>query len=401
MARQKLIILPKLCNCNEDPDKQWFVYYSCRDPHTGKMVRFRHYDGFTGIPVHARIEHARQLIEMFSTRLRSGWTPFTDDTQAVYNDHIDYKTVAEMYGSRRSGNNTIRLWTSRYLDSIIQGVRHSTYLTYKSKFRIFIFWLEREHVVMNDIATIDNKLIVLFFKYLIDERILSHESIGNYTELLINLFAYFKKQKLILYNPVFDIPVCNRINDQAPRPIQREDIEVFKKEIQKDPELWLAVQFEFYCSMRPGHEIREMKIQDIDYLAGTVHIGRLNDKTGKDRMVTIPKQFLEVIRKVYDLQKYNREFYVFGKGGCPGPVAIGKNKLSYKFRKIRIKLKMPTEYKFYSWKHTGMVEADEAGLPIKAISNQAGHTSINTTNIYFQNKRPAISKAVKNSWPDL
>jgi integrase len=401
MARQKLIILPKLCNCNEDPDKQWFVYYSCRDPRTGKMVRFRHYDGFTGTPVHTRIEHAKELIEIFSARLRSGWTPFTDDTQAVYNDHIDYKTVAELYGSRQSGNNTVRLWTSRYLDSIIQGVRHSTYLTYKSKFRIFILWLEREHVVMNDIATIDNKLIVMFFQYLLDERKLSHESIGNYTELLINLFSYFKKQKLIPYNPVFELPVCNRINDQAPRPIQREDIEVFKKEIRKDPELWLAVQFEFYCGMRPGHEIRELKIKDIDYLAGTIYINRENAKAVETRIVTIPKQFLDVIRNTYQLQTFNREYYIFGKGGHPGPVAIGKNKLSYRFRKIRIKLEMPVEYKFYSWKHTGAIEADEANIPHKDISNHLGHSNMSTTDIYFRNKKAKVSKAIRDNYPTL
>jgi site-specific recombinase XerD len=365
------------------------------------MVRFRHYDGFTGLPVQGKIEHARQLIESFSTRLRAGWTPFTDDTQAVYNDHIDYKTVAEMYGSRRSGNNTIRLWTSRYLDSIIQGVRHSTYLTYKSKLRIFVLWLERGHISLNDISTIDNKLIVLFFKYLIDERTLSHESIGNYTELLFNLFAYFKKNKLILYNPVFDLPVCNRINDQAPRPIQRDDFEAFKKEIQKDPELWLAVQFEYYCGMRPGHEIREMKIKDIDYLVGTVHIGRQDAKNERARMVTIPRQFLETIKNEYQLQHFNREFYVFGKGGHPGPECIGKNKFGYKFRKIRKNLNMPSEYKFYSWKHTGAIEADEAGLPHKDISLHLGHGNMSTTDIYFRNKKVQVSKAIRDNYPTL
>jgi integrase len=401
MARQKLIILPKLCNCNGDPKKQWFVYYSCRDPRTGKMVRFRHYDGFTELSENARIEHGKQLIEMFSVRLRAGWTPFTDDKQSIYNDHLDYKTVAEMYGSRRSGNNSIRKLTSMYIDTIIGGVRHSTYLTYKSKLRIFVLWLEREGVAMNDVATIDNKLISLFFRYLIDERVLSRESIGNYAELLVNLFVYFKKENLILYNPVFDIPACNRINDQAPRPIQRDDIDIFKKEIQKDPELWLAVQFEFYCGMRPGHEIIGMKIKDIDYLVGTVHIDREHSKNGKDRMVTIPRQFLEIIKNIYQLHKYNREYYIFGKGGHPGLLPIGKNKLSYKFKKIREKLKMPIEYKLYSWKHTGAIEADDANIPHKDISSHLGHGNMSTTDIYFRNKKVQVSKAIRDNYPTL
>jgi integrase len=401
MARQKLIILPKLCSCNGDLNKQWFVYFSCRDPRTGKMVRFRHYDGFTGLPLHAREEHALQLIEMFSARLRSGWTPFADDSKAVYNDHIDYKTVAEMYGTRRTGNNAIRRLTSQYLANFEKGVRHSTYLTYKSKLRIFVLWLESKGIALNDVATIDNRLIVTFFKYLIDDRKLSHESIGNYTELLFNLFAYFKKERLITYNPVFDIPACNRINDQAPRPIQRTDIAAFKKEIQKDPELWLAVQFMYYCGMRPGREIIGTKIKDIDYLAGTVHVDREHSKNGKDRIVTIPMQFVEALKQIYILHKFNRDYYIFGRGGHPGPEPIGKNKLSYKFRKIREKLKMPTEYKFYSWKHTGAIEADEAGMPHKDISNHLGHSNMSTTDIYFRNKKVQVSKAIRDNYPSL
>lgn len=394
--RQKMIILPKLNHSG----KQWFVYYSCRNPKTGKMQRFRHYDGFTGKSDQEKLIHAQQLQELFSSRLRTGWSPFTDDVEVIYNDHIDYKTVADLYGTRRSGNNTIRVWISKFLESLESTVSLATYQTYQSKFRIFLLWLEKEKVAGNDLVTFDNKLILEFFSFLINVRKLSGISIQKYSQNLTALFEYCKYHKMILINPVYDVPKCNRINDQTPRPIMRADIEVFKKEIRKYPELWLATQFEFYCSLRPGHEIREMKIKDIDFIAGTIRVTRRRAKTRIERIITIPYQLLEELRSLH-LQDCNKEFYVFGRGGVPGTTSIGKNKLRFKFAAIRKKLNMPLEYKFYSWKHTGLVEADEAGIPIKAISNQAGHSSINTTNIYFRNKRPAVSKAVKNSWPDL
>jgi integrase len=401
MNRQKLIILPKLCDCNGDPDKQWFIFYSCRNPQTGKMVRFRYYDGFTGLPVPGKTEHARQLIDLFSGRLRSGWTPFADDTQAIYNDQIDYKTVAEMYGSRRSGNNTIRMWISKFLEDIKPGIRDTSFTTYKSKFRIFVLWLEREKIAQNDISTFDNQLIGLFFKYIIDDRKLSRVSIKKYAELLTNAFDYFKDKKLILYNPVYDIPACNRINDQASRPIQRADIEAFKKEIQKDPELWLMVQFEFYCCMRPGKEIRLLQIKEIDFIAGTIYVSRDHAKNGHDRVVTIPKQFLLQLTGFYQLQQYDREYYIFGRGGHPGLVPIGKNKLGYKFRKIRKSLNMPLLYHLYSWKHTGIIEADDANIPHKDISKHASHTDMSTTDIYFRNKKVQVSTAIRDNYPNL
>lgn len=400
MDRQKLIILPKLCTCKNDPDKQWFVFYSVRDPRTGKMVRFRHYDGFADLPVKARIEHGKQLIEHYTSRLRSGWTPFADDIKTIYTDHIDYKTVAEMYGTKRSANNNIRVWISKFLEDIEPGIRHTSYITYQSKMRIFVLWLEREKIALNDIVTISNQVINQFFRYLIDDRKLSKKSISKYTELLSNAFEYFRKQNLIPFNPVYDLPLCNRINDQAPRPISRIDIEAFKKEIRKDPELWLAVMFEYYCALRPGHEIREMKIKDLDLVAGTVRVTRERAKNHRERIVTIPLQLLHELRS-YNLQSYDREFYVFGKGGLPGTVHIGKNKLNYKFNKIRTKLKMPREYKFYSWKHTAAVELDDNKIPLMDISRHYGHTSISITNEYMKNKKAGVSTAIRDKYSTL
>ena len=394
--RQKMIILPKLNRSG----KQWFMYYSCLNPKTGKMQRFRHYDGFTGKSDQEKLLHARQLHELYSTRLRSGWSPFTDDVEVIYNDHMDYKTIADMYGTRRAGNNTIRVWISKFLESIGQIVSLATYQTYQSKFRIFLLWLEKEKMAGNDLVTLDNKLICTFFNYIINDRKLSRISVQKYTQNLTALFEYIKMNKLIILNPVFDTPTCNRINDQAPRPIQRADIDIFKVEIQKDPELWLAVQFEFYCGMRPGHEIIEMKIKEIDFTAGTVRVTRRRAKTRIERLVTIPRQFLEYIRNL-GLQQCNKEFYVFGPEGVPGPDHIGKNKLRYKFAAIRKKLNMPYEYKFYSWKHTGLVEADESGIPSKDISRHAGHSSLKSTDFYFRNKRTGVSKAIRENYPDL
>ena len=45
MERVKLITLPQLNDCGGDIKKRWFVYYSVKDPRTGKMKRFKYYKG--------------------------------------------------------------------------------------------------------------------------------------------------------------------------------------------------------------------------------------------------------------------------------------------------------------------------------------------------------------------
>jgi hypothetical protein len=191
--RQKMIILPKVNSAG----KQWFVYYSCRNPKTGKMERFRHYDGFTGLSPEEKLAHAQNIMESYASKLRTGWSPFIDDTEVIYNDHVDYKTVADLYGTRRSRNRTMRVWISKYLEQLQPAVSLATFSTYQSKFRIFMFWLEKQGIDGNDLRTFDSTLIGLFFNYLINVRKLSKISIQKYAENLRALFEYILSNKLV------------------------------------------------------------------------------------------------------------------------------------------------------------------------------------------------------------
>lgn len=74
MARKRsLVILPKLKNCGGDLSKKWYVEYSCRDPQTNEMKRFRHYDGFAELDtVQKREDHAKKIISEIKLKLEKG-----------------------------------------------------------------------------------------------------------------------------------------------------------------------------------------------------------------------------------------------------------------------------------------------------------------------------------------
>jgi integrase len=397
MTREKMIILPKL----NFTGKQWFVYFSYREPRTGKMKRFRLYDGFTGLSDDEKVIHAQNVIDEYSTKLRTGWDPFTDDVDIIYNDQTSYSNVAKLYGVKRSKNRTLRVWISKFIETLKPAVSNATFQTYQSKFRIFMQWCEQNNFEDNDITSIDNAIIHLFFKHLINVKKLSQKSIKGYGQIIKALFEFIKANKIIIINPVFNLPRTNRINDQAPRPIMRADMHTFKTELMKDTVLWLVVQLEYYCGLRPGHEIREMKIKDIDFSSGTIFVDRDRAKTRVQRIVTVPHQMLTELRAYFGPNNYNRELYAFGSTGIPGAKPLSKNTLRNRFNKIRTNLNMPKEYKFYSWKHTGAVEADEANIPAKDISLHLGHTSLQTTDAYFKNKKSRLSKAIRDNFPSI
>ena len=403
---KKLIILPKLYNCRGDVRKQWFVYFSVRDPRTDKMQRFRYYEGFTGLTASQKYEHASKILEEYTIKLKAGWYPVADDHAVIFADNLDYKTIADMYGSRRAGNRTLRPILSKYFDFKCPELAQGSISSYKSVFRIFTLWTEKQGMEQSDIVAYKKELIHGFFNYLIHTKQLSGKSIKKYKDFLSSFFNWCIESKLIRTNPVQNIPRSTRINDRTPRPIMRNDIDEFRKELVKDPELLLAIQFEFYCALRPGHEIREMQIKSIDLAGGVIRVPRSIAKTRTERIVTIPYQFLAELRRIFSHWKdlgvrLDREYYLFGKEGVPGPVHVSKNHLTRKFNTIRKKLNMPEEYKLYSWKHTAAVLVDESLIPYKDLSRHYGHSSISMTDEYLKNKKPGISNAIRDKYPDL
>ena len=106
MSRQKLLILPRLHACNGDNAKQWFVYYSCQDPSTSKMKRFRIYDGFAELQTKKqKLQHGQGMVESLKEKLLNGWTPFEDRSKVIYSDDLVYKKVARTNGRLRIKDN--------------------------------------------------------------------------------------------------------------------------------------------------------------------------------------------------------------------------------------------------------------------------------------------------------
>ena len=266
MRRRKLIILPILHDCNGDLAKQWFVYYSVRNPRTDKMQRFKLYGGINRQhTLESRTKAGLLLCNEISEKLKRGWSPFLDDSEVIYDDQLEYDKISRIYGKKRAANKTIRYYASQYVETLIGNIdKEGTLPTYQSKIRIFCMWIDKHSNAENDVTAIDNNMVVLFFRWLIDDQHRSKKTIGTYRQVLQSLFEWLVKQKVFLNNPVHDLPNTNAINDQSPAPIHGADIQCFKDALQHDKQLWLAVQFQYYCALRPGKELRLLKIKNIE-----------------------------------------------------------------------------------------------------------------------------------------
>jgi len=405
--RKRIVVLPLLKDRGGDIHKPWYIEYQVRDARTDKMGRFRVQGNLNAIfgknkkeTIALRTEAAKPIIEAYTEKLKAGWTPY-NDSSVIYEDELMYHNAALVYGKRKKSNINIRVYSSAFLSEIKRSLKPKTYESYQSKIRIFTMWLESEGLGDVDASAITPDIIQRFFNMLIDKK-LSKRTVEKYGLNIQNLFKSLVRDKKITDNPVQSIPSIPPTVDCSAKPIRPDDLVILKAEVQRcDPQLWLAMQFEFYCFIRPGTELRLMRVSWIDTFTSTITIPEEFSKNGKRQPIVIPAQFLEILIRDYYIDKYNKDFYLFGNNRMPGTVPMGKNTLRNRFNLIRDRLKLSKEYKFYSMKHTGAIMASNAGIPVKDIQMQMRHHSLDVTDKYLRKMKGTDSDALKNRFPTI
>jgi len=403
--QNKLIRLPVIYDCGGrflSSDK-WFIEFYVRDPRKPQKPwkRIKKYQGINKYHTLKEKKAAAEKMKQYWTdKLRAGWSPFTDQN-IIYDDNLEFQTAIKSYRKATSKNGTFRFYASKYIDWKKRELASGSLSTYRSRLRIFDGWLQGKELNDADISCITNQIIIDFSFHIITDLNRSKTTVQNYQNLLKEVFDFVRKERRQFPNPCFELPGTKFVSDSAAYPIQEFDIPVFKTAIkQKDPQLWMACQFVYYCFIRPRKELRFLKIGDIDFGRCTIKISEENAKTTQ-RTVSIPEVFMKEILQTYRLHECQRDWYVIGKKGKPGPDHVSYNNMGNRFTAFRKALKMPDNYVMYSWKHTGNIRAADNGIPLRDLQGQNGHTTIQTTEIYMKNKRGARSEQIINCFPQI
>lgn len=378
----------------------WYIHFSVRNPLTGKMERQKIYEGFEQLTSYeAKKAHAKVLIDKYTALLKNGWTPWTNP-DVIYEDEVQYQNESDSFGNIKKSNNCIRRLSSEFLIFKKQGIESKTYSSYRSKIRKFTLWLEKKEFGERDITTINNDIILQFFDYLINEKGLDKVTVSNYKILITSLFEFLIKKKYINQNPVYDIPSARKKVDNSPKPFDPEDLKKLLTEIQKkDPQLFLACMMQYYCAIRPGTELRLLKIKHINFSARKITINIIDSKEPRQDVIDIPTQLYDLFQK-FGLRNFDRELYIFSHNGMPGEMALGKNSMRNRFNKFRESLNLSHEYKYYSFKHTGAGALLDAGISFKDLMDHLRHQDMESTYHYIRRYRGNRNDRIRNHFPD-
>lgn len=403
MNRQKLFRMPRLYDAGGDLSKSWWIELGYRDPRDGKMHRKRYQDGFAQLRTKKeRYKFAEELINNFSAKLLRGWSPLDDDkaNQVVYTDELEYHQAAQVYGRKRKANKNIRFYASEYINLVKNTKAKKTFESYRGKIRELIAWLESNKLADNDLATIDNEVIVRFFDHLIVDRKLAGRTVDKYRRNLSVFFQYMIDRKITGINPVYNIEIPETDEDFSAVPFLDEDlIKLLPVVKANDPQLYLGAMLQYFCFIRPGDELLTMKVKQINFSARSILIPKNVAKKRKPRSIDIPDQMFDILID-QGIHNYGKEMFVIGTVGRPGNRKIGFNTLRNRFNIYRDRLGLSMSYKWYSFKHTGAGKLLESGATIVELMNQLGHTDITSTYRYIRRHFGERSEHVRSSFPD-
>lgn len=402
MRRQKLFRPPYLYDAGGDISKPWWVELGYRDPRDGQMKRKRYQTGFAELRTKkARYAFAEELIKNLSAKLQRGWTPIDDQgNQVVYTDELEYHEAAMVYGRKRKANRNIRFYASEYLAQIKATKAKKTTESYKGKIRKFISWLEKNKMIDNDIGTFNNDVVVRFFDYLISEKQLARRTVEKYRIVLCKFFRYLINRKVLAEHPVHNIEIPETDEDFSAMPFLDEDMgKILPVMRSEDPQLFLAAMLQYFCFVRPGNELLQLKIKNINFSAQTITIPRNIAKRRKERVIDIPIQLFEILKE-HGIHNFGKELFIIGPYGRPGTRQIGYNTLRNRFNSFRDRLNLSHSYKWYSFKHTGAGKLLESGATISELMNQLGHVDIASTYRYIKQHFGERSEHVRNNFPN-
>ncbi len=407
MKQANIIVkLPKLYDAGGDvsqPAKRWFVYYTAREPHTGKNKRFKVYDGFAELPTEKlRRAHAEKIIADLTQKLKTGYNPFVKD-DVIYQDDLRYRDAAHVYKKEKGKLRSVPFLASLFMESKKNTLRLSSEHTYRSKMRYLKEYCEANGLKESDVSAFNTEKADGFIRYLFTVRKLGNKSVNEYIRLMREFWDYIN---VILMSDqrevsnVFKSIKTYRYKVKKPRPYNMNQIRKLGSVIEpKDKQLWIMIRLLFNSFIRPN-ELRFLKIENVDFVASRILIPADISKNKKDAWVDVPEYIMEdMILSGYHIE--NPSHFVFTTKRIPGTKPVSKNYFYKRFCKFRDEAGLSSDFILYGLKHSGVAELKRSGADWLDIKNQLRHHSLDQVIEYGTDLLGKTSEHIRKKGPKI
>ena len=393
---------PKIYNANGDIKKRWYVYFSYRNPDTGKLQRIKNIYGLANKyktkedRLSVLVMYRRSLLKF----LKQGYNPFVDNSVLHLKLNPKEKvptlsTIATPIPTTSPAIIEKQEETSMPLQEAFDFglqlkekiVSERTILDYKYKTISFIKWIKKNHPSIKQIHQINKKNVTEFLNATLLKT--SGRSRNNYRSELSSILQVLEDNEIIKENFIKKIKVVRSIPQKNKTYTQEEQENIFEFLETKDPILLLYIKFISYGFMRPI-EVCRLKVKDINLKEKTI---KFKAKNGLLKTKIIPQILCDDLP---DLQKLKSEgiFFTPGKFGENWNATVNNRRdhFSKRFRKVvKEKFNLGADYGLYSFRHTYITKLYRAirenSSPFEAKSKLmliTGHTTMLSLEKYLR-----------------
>lgn len=345
-------------------NKDWIIVYYAKNPVTSKLERFR-----LRVPVidskTERVKHAKRIVTEINNKLNNGWSPFFEQAGS------NYKTF------EAAGEEFLSSIKKKIKDDVL---RPDTLRSYNSNLNLLKEYFKVKKINIVFALELKKHICVNYLDWIYIERNSAARTHNNHLAFLRLFSAYLVGRGILNENPTAGIPALK------PPPKERQ---VFPEEIkQKIHEELLTYtngylplcMSTYFCFIR-NSELGKLKVWMLNLEENSIFLPKEISKNKKDESVTIPSQYIDMIKK--HVKDAPIDYYVFSNNKFrPGTRIMTANKIADEWDVLREKLKLDSKYQFYGLKDTGITDLLNSGVPAIKVRDQARHSDIRITEMY-------------------
>ena len=293
--------------------KDWYVYFSFRNPKTGKLERQTNIKG--GVNKiktrEERFEKFKLIQESLLIILRKGFNPYEDNTELEIK-HFNYENVKEttpiieIPQIKQNNNDEIELTIKEAfvfgLDIKKNVLGKTSYSGYQGRINRFLIWLDKNCNTSDTVSTLTKKTVVNYLNDVL--RNTSASNRNNTRTDLSSLIQTLVDNELVKDNFIKSINVLKSAPERNKTYSITQEADILKYLERHDPILLLFIQFISYNYLRPV-EVCRLKVGDLD-IEGKKLFVRAKNKAVKVKI--IPQKIIDLLP---ELKYINKEHYLF------------------------------------------------------------------------------------------
>ncbi|WP_431005841.1 tyrosine-type recombinase/integrase [Tenacibaculum sp. TC6] len=383
-------------------NKDWFVYYSFREPKTLKLKRQPPHikAGVNKLKTkRERMAFLRTMKEALLKLLQAGFNPYEDNSvlEAQLYGNIVETSIDVNIASESKIKTTPVAIIGVEETSIIKAfdlglnlkekmMSKNSFIKYKSRIKRFKKWLKSKGYEKQSINSLHKKVIIEYLNEVLQSS--SARNRNNARADISSLFQILEDNELIVENYVKKINVLKSVpkrNKTYTPKLQKDIYEYLEK---NDKNLLLFIQFISYNFLRPI-EVCRLRVEDIDVTDKKLYVKAKNSPL---KTKIIPELLL---KQLPDLSTKNPKSFLFTQNSIGGEWEIEEtNKRDYftkKFKKIKDHFGLGDEYGLYSFRHTFITklyrEMRKTSSPFETKSKLmliTGHVTITALEKYLR-----------------